>query len=202
MVAPKHYRKHAAFGDVAEGECNLVKALLDIGGDDLDISGVHHGQGFFQIDAPLRVIAIAERGDAPQGIGTKACPWTDGGAGIEWGADKNNVLAPKLAHVREKRDLHECVASAERPGFAAEECERTINDAWGSFQAKLLGPLGPLSGLLPAQLRLPLHSPGATEVFTPDAMFAAIVIVFVRCHTASPLCTSAEFWGILLCALD
>src|SRR5579872_4108053 len=71
MIAAKHDGEDAAFGDIADGKGDLVKAFLDVGGNDLHIANVYHVQRFAQINAPFRVVAIAKRGDAPHGFGSE-----------------------------------------------------------------------------------------------------------------------------------
>src|SRR5260370_2111277 len=73
VVAPKHYRKHAAFGDVAEGECNLVKALLDIGGAEPGNSPGSQRPGFFLCCSPPPCLTTRPRGRRRAGHPPQAC---------------------------------------------------------------------------------------------------------------------------------
>jgi hypothetical protein len=103
VVAAKDDGKGTPSDDVAESARDLIEALLDVRGDNLDIASVNHNQGFVQIKATLGIVAIAQSGSPPNSRRPEARPWAVGGTAVQGHPDDDHILPPKLLHITKRR---------------------------------------------------------------------------------------------------
>ena len=111
MIPAKDDGKDRSLMHMADRFGDLVKTLLDVCRNDVNVSDINHCERLHQIDAHRWVIARSKQRHTPDGLGSPTRPGAKGGSAVQWDPHNRHVLAAKQVHVFQERNAH-------KPAFA------------------------------------------------------------------------------------